>query len=285
MEKMGISRSFIILKNNEIRSIAIGGFDGMHIAHQKLFQKLGSNGALIVIETGYANLTPCKSRENYFDGNIYYYNLQEIKHLSGEEFLAHLCNIFPKLSKIVVGYDFGFGLNKAHSAYDIKNFFGGEVQIVDEIFCDGISVHSREIRKFISNGQIKQANQFLGKPYQIDGFCIKGQGLGKSTFVPTVNIQVKDFLIPSEGIYVTKTKIADTWQNSVTFVGHRISTDKQFAIETHLIDIQVPKPDGQVSIVFFEKLRENKKYDDFTELKKQILEDIKNAMEVLRNLH
>ena len=272
------------ISKKSVSSIAIGGFDGMHIAHQKLFEKLDKNKALVVIETQYANLTPHKTREKYFDGEIFYYNLKDIKHLSGQEFVAQLCDKFPNLLKIVVGYDFGFGSNKSNNAQDISKFFKGEVEIVDEIFCNGISVHSREIRNFISSGQIKKANKLLGKSYQIYGFCIKGQGLGKTTFVPTINILTTGFLIPSEGIYATKTKILDIWHNSVTFIGHRISTDLQFAIETHIIDEQIQDVDGEISIMFFEKLRDNKKYDDFDELKQQISKDIENAKRILENL-
>ena len=275
-------RSFIILKNNKIRNIAVGGFDGMHIAHQKLFDKLGNDSALIVIETGYANLTPGKTRERYFKGDIFYYDLQRIKHLSGKQFVAELCNNFPNLSKIVVGYDFGFGFNKSNSAQDIKSFFDGDVEIIDEIFCDGISVHSREIRKFIANGDIENANKFLGKPYQIDGICVRGQGLGKTTFVPTINIEVEDFLIPAEGIYATKTRISNLNIDSVTFVGHRVSTDGKFAIETHLFDFDEIDADGEICVEFFVKIRENKKYNDFSLLKKQILDDIEQAKKILR---
>lgn len=270
------------MKNEKIRSIAIGGFDGMHIAHEKLFDKLGNDSALIVIETGYANLTPHKTREKYFSGDIFYYDLQHIKHLSGQQFVAELCNNFPNLSKIVVGYDFGFGFNKSNTAKDIKNFFDGDVEIIDEIFCDGISVHSREIRKFIASGDIKNANKFLGKPYQIDGFCVRGQGLGKTTFVPTINIEVEGFLIPAEGIYATKTQIANLVVDSVTFIGHRVSTDGKFAIETHLLEFDEIDADGEICIEFFAKIRENKKYDDFSLLKKQILDDIEKAKQILR---
>jgi riboflavin kinase/FMN adenylyltransferase len=65
---------------SKIDAIAIGGFDGMHIGHQKLFAQLGKNGAIVVIETGYANLTPGCEREKHTHYPILYYPLDEIRH-------------------------------------------------------------------------------------------------------------------------------------------------------------------------------------------------------------
>ena len=64
------AKIYIILKNVEnilkyCNAIAIGGFDGMHNGHQKLFSELGNDGCIVVIETGYANLTPKKSVKNF----------------------------------------------------------------------------------------------------------------------------------------------------------------------------------------------------------------------------
>ncbi|HFB53607.1 MAG TPA: bifunctional riboflavin kinase/FAD synthetase, partial [Sulfurimonas autotrophica] len=90
-------------------AIAIGGFDGMHIGHQALFSELGSSGTIVVIETGYANLTPDGFRQRYTKHKIVYLNLDDIRHLDGEGFVKLLQVNFPKLQKIVVGYDFHFG--------------------------------------------------------------------------------------------------------------------------------------------------------------------------------
>ncbi|MGE3612610.1 MAG: bifunctional riboflavin kinase/FAD synthetase, partial [Sulfurimonas sp.] len=71
-------------------SIAIGGFDGMHIGHQQLFNALDKDGMIVVIETGYANLTPKKEREHFTHFGILYLELESIRHLSGVEFIAFL---------------------------------------------------------------------------------------------------------------------------------------------------------------------------------------------------
>lgn len=264
-----------MISKNKIKSIAIGGFDGMHLAHQELFKKLGSDGAIIVICTGYANLTFRTHRSKHTNLPLFYYPLETIKHLSGKEFIVALQEEFPNLDKIVVGYDFHFGYKALQDTVDLKDIFHGEVVVVEEHSIDGIAVHSRVIREYLRNGEIEQANKLLGYNYRLEGYCIKGQGLGKKQFVPTLNLEVKEFLLPSAGIYATKTTILDKSYHSVSFIGHRLTTDGEFACETHILDeeLEIEEP-HIVEIEFYSKLRDNKKYEEYEELKKQILEDI-----------
>ena len=102
-------------KLDKTTAIAIGGFDGMHVGHQHLFSALGDKGCIVVIETGYANLTPKQEREDFSHHPIVYLELDDIRHLDGEEFVALLNEKFPKLEKIVVGYDFHFGKNRKYN--------------------------------------------------------------------------------------------------------------------------------------------------------------------------
>ena len=93
-------KSATVMKN--VESIAIGGFDGMHIGHQHLFDELDDNGVIVVIETGYANLTPGQIRERYCDNRIVYYSLDDIRHLDGVQFVSMLTEKFIDLKKIIL---------------------------------------------------------------------------------------------------------------------------------------------------------------------------------------
>uniref|UniRef100_UPI004047BDD6 bifunctional riboflavin kinase/FAD synthetase n=1 Tax=Aliarcobacter sp. TaxID=2321116 RepID=UPI004047BDD6 len=269
--------SSILVNKNTITSIAIGGFDGMHVAHQELFKNLDSNGAILSIESGYANLTPKRYRQEYSIYPIYYYVLENIKHLEGDEFIRLLKEEFPNLKKIVVGFDFCFGKNRKYCIEKLAELFYGEVIVIDEIKIDEIPVHSRIIREYIKDGQIKMANKLLGKKYKIYGHQIKGQGLGSKSFVPTINLKVEEFLLPCEGVYITKTILDDKEFNSITFLGHRVTTDGSYAVETHIIDKNIKNSNYTTQIKFYERLRENKKFDSFEELKNQILNDIETV--------
>lgn len=261
---------------NKIFKIAIGGFDGMHLAHQALFSKLGNNGAIVVIETGYANLSPKTYREQYTKYPIFYYPLGDIKHLDAIKFISLLRMEYPNLQTIIIGYDFHFGKNRKYSISDLQELFDGNIIVVNEIKLNNISVHSKMIRTFLTNGDIEEANKFLNKAYQITATPISGQGLGKKQFVPTINLQCDDFLLPASGIYATKTIISNIECHSITFLGHRLTTDGKFAIETHIISnfTDNNKISQNVQIKFFKKIRDNKYFDKYETLRHQILNDI-----------
>ena len=269
--------SSILVNKNTITSIAIGGFDGMHSAHQELFKNLDENGAILSIESGYANLTPKRYRQEYSIYPIYYYVLENIRHLEGDEFIKLLKEEFPNLKKIVVGFDFCFGKNRKYCIEKLKDLFNGEVLVIDEIKIDEIPVHSRIIRQYLKDGNIKMANKLLGKEYKIYGHQIKGQGLGTKSFVPTINLKVDEFLLPQEGVYITKTILDNKEYKSITFLGHRITTDGSYAVETHILDENITNDNYTTQVKFYEKIRDNKKFDSFEDLKKQIFDDIELA--------
>ena len=254
-------------------AIAIGGFDGMHVGHQELFSQLGENGCIVVIETGYANLTPKKERENFSHHPLVYFELDAIRNLDGEGFIALLKDKFPKLEKIVVGYDFHFGKNRKCSFEDLKDIFlkeneDGEVVVVAEVSQHGDSIHSHKIRQKLMIGDVKGANKFLAHNYTVKGNHVSGQGIGKKELVATINIETEGYLIPKEGVYATLTRIDDEehYHPSVSFVGHRVTTDGSFAIESHILDGEV-YCDKKAAISFVEFIRNNEKFDNLDELK------------------
>jgi len=268
----------------KIDAIAIGGFDGMHAAHQYLFQELGENGAVIAIETGYADLTPGSHRQEHTHHPLFYLELDDIKGLSGEGFVQKLQTDFPALKKIVVGFDFHFGHKRSCSSLDLKELFEGEVVIVEEIKIEGEAVHSHRIRQLLEKGKLEQANLFLGYNYQLKGKVVQGQGVGKDKLVPTINIQAQGYRLPKEGVYATLTRLDDdTLYPSVSFIGQRHITDGSFAIETHILDQEV-KQSEQAEISFLHFIRKNSSFDSFEALKEQITLDITEAKKIINFL-
>ena len=283
--KTKIERKSKNLNLKNTTSIAIGGFDGMHIGHQALFDELDKNATIVVIETGYANLTPLEFRQLHTKHRVIYLKLDDIRHLGAKGFVDLLRVNFPKLTKIVVGYDFHFGKDRKYSYDDLKKIFDGEVVVVEEVKHNNDSVHSHKIRAKLQIGDIKGANEFLGHNYTIMGKRVDGQGLGSKELVPTINLHVKDFLLPKEGVYVTLTRVDEEehFHPSVSFIGHRVTTDDSFAVETHILDGEITcKEKADISFVNF--IRDNKKFDSLDELKGQIQKDIKAANSFLQRL-
>ncbi len=262
------------LKNEEVDSIAIGGFDGIHIAHQKLISHLSPTGGVVVIDKNSATLTPKKYRCKYIPNRVIFLPFNDIKQMSAREFISYLKAEFINLKKIVVGYDFRFGKDAHASCEDLKLLFDGEVVVVSEVLFDGISVHSGVIRKLLKDGNILMANKLLGREYEIQGRVIKGQGIGKKELFATINIEVDNFLIPKNGVYASFTKIGNSSYLSASFIGNRLSSDGKFSIETHILDKEIKVKDEKISIAFVDFIRDNRKFDNLTQLKEQIAKDL-----------
>ena len=268
------------MTKNEVRAAAIGHFDGIHKGHKELIKKLGQNGALIIIESNKANLTPKDRREEYSGVPCFYYDLEQIKDLRGDEFINLLKVDFVNLEKIVVGYDFKFGRDRAWDKFDLRNIFNGEVVMVDEFSFDNLGVHSSAIRRFLRDGDIYRANRLLGREYSVKGKVITGQGIGKKQLFPTLNLDITPYIIPKDGVYATRTKIDDDTYNSITFIGNRLSTDGVFSIESHLLGVSLLQTPSEVRTCFVDRIRDNRKFDNLEDLKNQIQKDIKIATNV-----
>jgi len=259
-----------VYKNN-IKSLAIGSFDGIHLGHKALIDQVE---AVVIIERNGGYLTPGYKRSFFVEQFCFFYHFEHIKSLRAKEFVAKLKEDFPKLDKIVVGYDFGFGYKKEGNTELLKELFDGEVVIVEEVKSEDISVHSRIIKTEVANGNIELVNRLLNRTYVIDGKVVSGQGLGKKKLVATLNLNVYDYDLPKDGVYATRTKVDDEWLDSVSFIGFRVTTDGSFAIETHVIDKDIGIVRGKVYLEFVAFLRGNKKFDSLRALKKQIDLDI-----------
>ncbi len=266
-------------------SIAIGGFDGMHVGHQELFKALGDNGCVVVIDTNYASLTPKKDRKKFTKYPIVYLKLDDIRNQNAKEFIAFLKTKFIALKKIVIGYDFHFGKNRQYNIQNLKNLFNGKVVVIKEVKVANQSVHSHVIREKLSQGDIKIVSAFLGRNYQIRGKVVSGQGIGKKELVATINLDIKDYYLPKEGVYATLTCIDNQvyFYPSVTFIGHRISVDGSFAVETHILDKEV-QCNKNATISFINFIRKNKKFNTLLELKNQIKKDIDSVKAELKVL-
>jgi len=265
--------------NNSIKSIAIGSFDGIHVAHQALIARAE---AVVVIERNGGYLTPGYKRTWYVDKPVCFYHFDKIKDLSPEVFVAKLEADFPALEKIVIGYDFSFGKGRMGNIGILRSLFREAVEVVSEVKVDGISVHSRTIRRYLQAGNVCMANRLLGRDYVIDGEITAGQGLGKEKLVPTLNLKVTHYQLPQEGVYATRTKIGGTWYDSVSFIGHRVTTDGSFAVESYVLDRELGMVEGCIMLAFVSFIRENQKFDSLDALKIQIDKDIAMCKEVLK---
>ena len=263
--KKGENPTFLSQTPNkdEIYSLAIGRFDGLHLGHGAIFEHLGERSAVLIIENHHANLTP--NRSKFAKIPLFFYEFKEIRALCVEDFIAKLRADFANLKQIVVGADFRFGRDRSGGVDELRASFGGEVCVVDEYKISGVAVHSAKIREFLSAGEIEKANKFLGRNYEICGQIVRGAGLGKRELFATINADTNGYFLPKNGVYATFVRILGAsvftparknfddksgenldkfsqisgdnfgWFWGATFIGNRLSVDGKFAIETHVL--------------------------------------------------
>ena len=144
----------------------------------------------------------------------------------------------------------------------------------------GEPVSSSHIRGLISCGRVSRARRLLGRVFSICAAPGRGRGYGHKYTVPTINLSRYDELVPSDGVYLTRTRVGDEVFNSVTNVGNRPTFgDESFAIETHLLDFHPLEVTAQteVEISFLRWRREEIKFPSVEALKQQIGKDVARA--------
>ena len=275
--------------------VCIGGFDGIHLAHQQLFKKtmnISTKFDIVtfeVIPKIYFNedlkpLISNEGRERIFSTfnpqNLVYLNFENFNKISQEQFCNYLKNNL-KVKKIVVGKDFKFGKNRSGDITTLIHFFGEEnIFLLDDFLIDNEKVSSTKIRYYLSNGDIEKANNYLGREFSLIGTVIEGKKIGRSIGFPTANLSLdQDTFIPNFGVYTGKIYINNNIFNTIVNIGLNPTVDDQatLKIEAHIFDFSSDIYNSKVEISLSKFIRKEIKFKNIDELKVQISEDIKTA--------
>ena len=275
--------------------VCIGGFDGIHLAHQQLFKKtmnISTKFDIVtfeVIPKIYFNedlkpLISNEGRERIFSTfnpqNLVYLNFENFNKISQEQFCNYLKNNL-KVKKIVVGKDFKFGKNRSGDITTLIYFFGEEnIFLLDDFLIDNEKVSSTKIRYYLSNGDIEKANNYLGREFSLIGTVIEGKKIGRSIGFPTANLSLdQDTFIPNFGVYSGKIYIDNNIFNTIVNIGLNPTVDDQatLKIEAHIFDFSSDIYNSKVEISLSKFIRKEIKFKNIDELKVQISEDIKTA--------
>ena len=275
--------------------VCIGGFDGIHLAHQQLFKKtmnISTKFDIVtfeVIPKIYFNedlkpLISNEGRERIFSTfnpqNLVYLNFENFNKISQEQFCNYLKNNL-KVKKIVVGKDFKFGKNRSGDITTLIHFFGEEnIFLLDDFLINNEKVSSTKIRYYLSNGDIEKANNYLGREFSLIGTVIEGKKIGRSIGFPTANLSLdQDTFIPNFGVYTGKIYIDNNIFNTIVNIGLNPTVDDQatLKIEAHIFDFSSNIYNSKVEISLSKFIRKEIKFKNIDELKVQISEDIKTA--------
>lgn len=266
--------------NLDTDNLIIGFFDGIHLGHNKLFHNLGRTTILTFnfFKKNTKQIFPLNKRldiinELYKPDNIIIFDLEKIN-VTAKYFIENYLKKW-NFKQIIVGEDFKFGSDQKDVKYLKKCF---PVNIVKR---ESNDVSTSLIKEKLMNGEIEIVNKFLLKPYSYVSEVIDGNKLGRKLGFPTANFFYDEsYILPSDGIYITKSIINNKEYYSLTFLGIPKTingiTNKQF--ETYLIDYHGPEFYGEfLNVTFFTKIGEVKKYDNLNDLIIGIREQVEQA--------
>ena len=290
--------------------VTIGTFDGVHRGHQEILKNMVNRAKELDGESVVVTFYPHPRQVLSHDSGIRFISTQEekIRHLEAlgidnliiikftkefaaipsEDFIKDYLvkNIQPAV--LIIGYDHHFGKGRTGDfdmLYELGSQYHFKVEKIQEQDVDNVAVSSTKIRHFLENGDIKHANMLLGYEFSYTGKVIHGQQVGHKMGYPTANIDVaEEFqLIEKQGVYATFAEIDGKSYPAMTYIGKRptMHDNRPQSIETYIISFDGDLYDKEIKIRFVDFVRDDKKFDNFEALKRQISIDEQQIINIL----
>lgn len=283
--------------------LTIGNYDGIHMGHRQIIEMtkrgaadIGGTPMLMTFhphplsvlrpECLLGLITPSNDKRRLIEetGIEVMFDIpftREFAAIEPESFVEDILIEKIGIKGLIVGFDFKFGRFGRGSTEMLQYYgesYGFFFHVVQPICIEDYKVGSNKIRNLVLSGDIGQANHFLGRPYCISGRVVKGDQRGASIGFPTINLETEYDLIPPNGVYVSDVRLDDKTLPSITNIGTKPTfsgTDR--SIETHIFDFNSDIYGKTVTLCFYERMREERKFDSVDALVRQIGLDVKQA--------
>lgn len=288
--------------------VAIGDFDGIHLGHREVLgralraaEKLGLPASVITFHPHprevlglpqyRESITPLAEKLKIFEslGMQRAYIIQfdmEFAKLSPEHFVERILAGL-NLKTVVIGFDFTFGHKGSGNPDTLSTLAHGSftVEVVRPYHMSGEKVSSTLIRESLLNGQVEKAGRLLGRPYNIRGIVVTGEGRGRTIGIPTANVEPSEaYVIPGRGVYAVQVEVAGEWFPGVMNIGWKptfAAQEGQVTLEAHLFQFNRNIYGEEVTVRFEGFIRHERKFASADELVRQIQADMGRAQEIL----
>jgi riboflavin kinase / FMN adenylyltransferase len=288
--------------------LTIGNFDGVHLGHKAVIEKLAERGKLLGLavvimifepqpleyflgENAPPRLTRLREKVLQFaklpvdDLVIVRFNKQ-LAGYDAEQFIDEVLVKRLNVKHLVIGDDFRFGKARQGDFAMLKAkgaIHGFRVQDTGSLQVDGLRVSSTLIRKALAIGDLKEAEAMLGYSYSVCGRVVHGDKRGRTIGYPTANIRMPRKNIPISGVFaVTMTGVDGLEIQGVANAGIRPTVDgsKKTVLETYLFNFDQDIYGYIVEVHFKQKIRPERRFQTVDELKKQIVDDVAEAKKI-----
>ena len=296
------------LRITEPSCVAIGNFDGVHLGHQKLLQRLRTKSRSLGLSNIVCTFEPLPEhffarplqRLNNLRTKVYLLSKyscdkvliipfrQAFSEISPQDFIHNLlCNQL-NTSYLIAGKDFRFGRQRQGTVEDLiraqqRKLF--EYETIDDYYHNEQKVSSTLIRSLIAKQDFTQARTYLGDPFCLYARVTKGQGIGRSRLgTATANLNLKNFIPPLRGVFACRATINDMGSYpAVANLGIRPTVNgKKFIAEAHLLNFDGNILHRIIRLDLIAAVRAEKKFSSLAELRRQIEIDKKTVEKLLK---
>lgn len=287
----------------------IGNFDGVHLGHRAVFAAMRERAAAMGLPTLVITFEPqpleffrpaeaparlTRLREKLAaiaDCGIDRVMLLEFgAYLAGqsaEDFIRQVLVDGLDVRHLYVGDDFRFGQGRAGDfallqQAGVDHGFG--VESLESVIHLDERVSSTGIRQALAAGDLRRAAHWLGRDYAICGRVAHGDKRGRTIGFPTLNVDLHRRVSPLRGVFAVQVGgIAVQPLPGVANIGNRptVEGDDRFLLEVHLFDFDQQVYGKHVEVHFVERIRDEKKFDSFDQLRQQIQADAARARDIL----
>jgi riboflavin kinase/FMN adenylyltransferase len=263
-----------ITNKNRI-AVALGDFDGMHLAHKTVVT--GAENAVIYCVNNRFSLLQKSIFKRRFP-NAVFADFEQLKNMSAYEFIDDVLVGQFHAGMILCGFNFRFGKNAMWSAHDLRNFLEEKdiwVRILEHLDYGDKPISSSRIRSCVLSGDIDQANKMLGYNFTFENEVLCGDQRGRTIGYPTINQHLPEGLVvPKFGVYESRAIVDGKTYKSFTNIGIRPTwlLDEPLC-ETHIFDFSGDLYSKTVQIELVRYMRGEKKFASTQELKEQLTND------------
>lgn len=305
-------QSLFDYSSNQKSIVTLGTFDGVHIGHKKIIEKLVQNSSncecesLVLTFFPHPRMILQDSQEikllntieeriqlleaSGLDNLVIHPFDQEFSRLTAEEFVSTVLVDQFNVKKIIIGYDHRFGRNRTADIHDLIEFgkkYEFEVEQISAQEIDEVSVSSTKIRKALMEGNVALANEYLGYAYLLTGTIVKGKGIGRTINFPTANLKIEESykLIPKNGVYIIQSNIDNRKVFGMMNIGYNPTVNGEGqSIEIHFFDFKEILYDKKLQIQVLKRIRDEEKFDSLEQLTEQLEKDKSTAMNYIHTL-
>ena len=311
---MNVFRNIIEARNIPNAVVTIGTFDGVHLGHQAIFNKMKALAQSVVGQTVVVTFSPhprqvlnidssnlrflttpeekLKKFEEFGIDNVVIINFtKEFSRTPSEVFIKDYIIDHLKPAYIVVGYDHHFGKNRMGDfdlLSDLKKKYGFKVERIAAQDVEHIAISSTKIRNALAQGNVKSANRLLGYAYSVTAEVVRGNEIGRTIGFPTANLELpKEYMLFGRGgVFACLVDYNGVTYKAMANIGHRPTigdrSEGDMLIEVNLFDFDGDLYGKPITVRFIDRIRDEVKFEGLPELKAQLERDREKAKDLLK---